>query len=477
MTNELLLHLRKLIHKDSYYEFFKWAWPLVIADDYVDNWHIEMLCGELQEVGIRIVNREPKKHDLVINVSPGESKSTICTILFPVWLWTLDPSLRIISGSHTGSIAMKHAVSSKDCINHSKFKALYSNEVVIRKDIDAKGHYATTKGGERYVTSTGASVTGTHAHLLLADDLLNPEQATSKPELERASRWLTKTFSTRVVDKKVSPIVLIMQRLHEKDPTAVMLEQGNVRHICIPAEDSYPIHPPELKEFYQDGLMNPKRTDRKVLAQMKTRIGSEAYAGQFGQLPVEPGGGKIKRAWWQEVEGAFPEGLTWDMWIDGAYTNSSKNDPTGILVAAFDKERRRLYLKYAEAARMEMPELLKRVPEIARMQGFTSQSRVYIEPKASGKSLKQLLREKGEVTAIEITGPLINEGKEARIQVSAPRVEEGSVFFGPHPSLEIVIYENSEFPKAEHDEFVDLLGYACGRYFGKYQGKRRSATM
>lgn len=476
--NELKKHLLRDIHKSSYFEFFKWAWDTIVPEPYVHNWHIELICNELQAVGERVAARQEKLYDLVINLSPGESKSTICTILFPVWLWTIDPTLRIITGSYSSTIGIKLAVKSRDCIASSKFQSLYGNIVKIRRDIDSKTLYATEAGGERYVTSTGASATGNHGHIIINDDPLNAQKAASAAELETAGHWVSNTMPTRVVDKKIAPTILIMQRLHEKDPTQIMLSKGKVRHICLPAENTYPIYPSEFEQYYVDGLMNPSRTDRSVLADMQAKLGSTAYAGQFGQQPSSPDGGVIKRKWWQYYDAKdMPNNLTWDMWVDGAYTKSVSNDPTGIMVAGYDRAKNRLYIRHAEAARMEMPDLLRRIPEIAAQHGLTSRSRCYIEPKASGKSLKQMLREQNIVSPVEISSPLVSEGKEARIQVSAPRVESGSVFLLDHPNTEIIVYENAEFPKSEHDEFVDLLGYACSHYFSKTSVKRGSAAV
>ncbi len=463
------------ICKRSFYQFFREFWDTVVQEQYIDNWHIEYLCDELQVVGERIIAREAKEYDLVINVSPGESKSTICTILFPVWLWIKDPTLRIITASYSGSISIKHSTASRDCLRSKKFLRLFGDLVEVRKDIDAKTLYANTSGGERYCTSTGSSVTGTHGHIVIIDDPLNPEQATSEVQLETANRWITKTLPTRVVDKRIAPTIMVMQRLHAKDPTSVLLEGAKVKHICLPAEDTYPIFPEELKARYTNGLMNATRTDMAVLIDMKGKLGSMSYAGQFGQQPSSPDGGIIKRAWWGRYDNSeVPAGLVWDMWIDGAYTKSASNDPTGIMVCGYHQPTNTLYVRYCEAARMEMPDLLRRVPAIAKMMGFTNKSRVYIEPKASGKSLKQMLREVGKVIPVEITGPLVNEGKEARIQVSAPRVESGSVLLSDHPSVEIVVYQNANFPRADADEFVDLMGYACEKYFGNR--RQRSST-
>ena len=150
--------VQKSIWQDDYLTFFIDFWdeipanansPLVLSD------HIPLVAGELQKIGERILNREPNDHDLIINIPPGSSKSTLSTILFPVWLWINNPGLRIISTSHSASLAMAHAGASRDVIASDKFQHYFGDEVVIRKDEDNKKTYKTTAGGARFTTSTG----------------------------------------------------------------------------------------------------------------------------------------------------------------------------------------------------------------------------------------------------------------------------------------------------------------------------------
>src|SRR5690606_9375662 len=137
------------------------------------NWHIEYLCGRLQEYGMRVVRREPKLSDLIINIPPGTSKSTIATVMFPAWLWTADPTIRALTGSYSASLSTDHAVKSRDIIRSDKY-AEYFPEIEIKRDQDNKTHYKNVKGGERYATSVGGTVTGFHAHIIIIDDPLNP---------------------------------------------------------------------------------------------------------------------------------------------------------------------------------------------------------------------------------------------------------------------------------------------------------------
>ena len=60
------------------------------------------------------------------------------------------------------------------------------------------------------------------------DDPINPKQAASTIERENANYFVTSTLSTRKVDKEITPLILIMQRLHEGDPTGEMLARSNI---------------------------------------------------------------------------------------------------------------------------------------------------------------------------------------------------------------------------------------------------------
>jgi len=109
---------------------------------------------------------------------------------------------------------------------------------------------------------------------------------------------MTDTLATRKVEKAIVPTILIMQRLHQNDPTGFILDRTNgkgIKHICIPAEITDNVQPPELVKFYQDGLMNPIRLSRSVLEESRAN-GEYQYSGQFLQSPVPLGGGMFHPA-------------------------------------------------------------------------------------------------------------------------------------------------------------------------------------
>src|SRR5690606_9908501 len=54
--------------KDSFYEFVKEFWSVIVPEKPVWNWHIEYLCNELQKIAERVFQGKPKLYDLVVNI-------------------------------------------------------------------------------------------------------------------------------------------------------------------------------------------------------------------------------------------------------------------------------------------------------------------------------------------------------------------------------------------------------------------------
>ena len=304
--------LRELNNR-SFYNFLVYFWPVICNKEFKTNWHIEYLCKELEKVAYNVANGLPKEYDLIINISPGTTKSIICSQMFPAWCWTKWYWMRFITASYSASLSLENGEYTRDLVKSDEFQEMYP-ELAVRSDKDSKSNFKIVKkrendnpelpqtvlqGGNRYSTSVGATITGFHGDINIIDDPLNPTQAASEVQLETASTWMDTTLSTRKTDKEVTVTILVMQRLHQLDPTGHLLDKqkGNVKHICIPGEiRNYreQVRPKELIKFYKDDLMDPVRLNWKVLKELEADLGQYGFAGQIGQKPTPPGGGMFK---------------------------------------------------------------------------------------------------------------------------------------------------------------------------------------
>jgi len=292
--------------KRNFSKFIKEFWETVTTDALLWNWHIDLLATELSKLAYQVSLGLPRKYDLIINIPPGTTKSIACSVMFPVWCWVNWHWMRFIAASYSAELALEQAELSRDIVRSDKFQQ-YFPELSIKRDKDTKSNFKVVKqnpngtiaiGGSRYSTSVGGTLTGFHGHILLVDDPLNPHLAASDVELRKANRWIGQTLSTRKVDKAVTVTVLIMQRLHQDDPSGHLLaKKKNIRHICLPGEIATFrafVKPVELIDNYVDDLLDPTRMPWPVMEDMEADLGQYGYAGQVGQNPSPPGGGMFK---------------------------------------------------------------------------------------------------------------------------------------------------------------------------------------
>lgn len=456
-----LTRAKAALCKKEFFFFIQEFWAEIIPEDPVWGWYIPYIAGELQELAQYVLKREKKPYDLLINIPPGMTKSTICTVMFPAWLWAVDPTLRVLTASYSSSLSLDHAVRSRDIISSAKYKS-YFGDISLKADQNNKGHYKNNFNGERLATSVGGASTGFHAHFIIVDDPLNAKEAASEADRKSANDFMDITLSTRKVDKDMTPTILIMQRLHEDDPTGNMLKKKGkkIKQVCLPAEVGDHVNPPELKERYVDGLLDPQRLSKETLNDMKIDLGSYGYAGQMDQQPAPLDGG-IWKKWFKPVpDSEFPQlsamtrvGTDWDLAYTAKETNSASAYVTAGLIGST------MYIDDIGHSWLEFPGLIEYMKK--------RQAPHYIEAKASGKSAKQSLTKMG-IPASEVT--VTGGDKTGRANTATPFAESGMICV--RESLLNSLYNDSKqgilkFPNNAHDDVNDALVQSINRLLKK----------
>lgn len=467
----------------SFYTFVQEFWDQVALDEPLWNWHIPYLCEELQKMASRVAEFKPRLYDTIINIPPGTTKSITCSIMFPAWCWTNWYWMRFIASSYSGALSLEHAEYSRDLIRSDKFQE-YFPELQIKRDKDTKSNFRLQKkvfnkkgevidikqGGNRYSTSVGGTLTGYHAHILIVDDPLDPNRSVSDTELKTANRWIDQTLSTRKVDKAVTPTILIMQRLHQNDPTGHILDKNkkNVHHICLPGTlDGYEDHvkPPDLKEYYVDGLLDPARMGADVLQDMRLDLGAYGFAGQVGQDPAPPGGGMFKTENFVPFKNGVPEVMikrTIRYW-DKAGTEAGGAMTGGIKMAEmldiFNGPR--FVVLHAKFGQWSSGRRERQIKQTAEEDGRGTVVFVEQEPGSGGK-------ESAEGTVKNLAGFVVHAdpvsgSKVARAQQYAAQVEVGNVGYIVDPTWNYEFFEHHRhFPVGRH--LKDLVDAASGAF-------------
>jgi predicted phage terminase large subunit-like protein len=122
----------------------------------------------------------------------------------------------------------------------------------------------------------------------------------------------------------------------------------------------------------------------------------------------------------------------------------------------------KLYIKKVVAVRMEFPQLIKEIERFAYENSYTEQSRIYIEPKASGKSIVQQLQNTTKLNVIESQSP--SDSKVSRVSSVSAVIEAGRVILIDGSYIDSFLGECIAFPNGVHDDMVDVLTSALLQY-------------
>src|SRR4051812_46104110 len=97
--------------KLSLREFTAAAWPqLEPATRFKSNWHIDAVVEHLEACARREIRR------LIINIPPRHMKSLNVSVLWPVWWWTFEPTVRFLTASYGDKLATRDALKSRRLI-------------------------------------------------------------------------------------------------------------------------------------------------------------------------------------------------------------------------------------------------------------------------------------------------------------------------------------------------------------------------
>ena len=168
----------------------------------------------------------------------------------------INPRAKFIHLSYSSSLAQSNSVAIKDIVTSDEYQRLYPN-TRIRYGSDTKSQWDTDEGGGVYATSTLGQITGFGAGVtrsdedafefggaIVMDDPLKPEDAFSEVEREKVNRRFETTIRNRL-NNRDTPIIVIMQRLHEHDLCGYLqeIEPDEWEVLSIPAisyEDDEP---------------------------------------------------------------------------------------------------------------------------------------------------------------------------------------------------------------------------------------------
>lgn len=274
--------------------------------------HHRLICDAL----MRVYRGECKR--LIINIPPRYSKTELAVVMFIAWALGQAPDAEFIHTSYSATLTGENSSAVRDLIQHEEYQAIFP---AVELAGEARSHWSTTAGGVMYSTGSGGSLTGFGAGkmrpgfggAIIIDDPHKADEARSDTVRQGVIDWFQNTLESRKNDPANTPVIVIMQRLHEKDLAGWLLGNrgpemkgpavaggnGEVwEHLCLSA-------------WQDDGTpLWPEKHAADELLRMETAA-PYTFAGQYRQRPSPPDGLVFKPGKIETID-ALPAGpITW----------------------------------------------------------------------------------------------------------------------------------------------------------------------
>jgi len=416
------------------------------------NWHVQAMAHHLEEVWRGHTER------LIINGPPRTLKSLMSSVAFPAYILGHDPTKRIIAISYDLKLAIKHHNDFRTVIMSPWYRDLFP-ETVISRTKNTETEVVTTRGGCRLATSIEGTLTGRGGDFLIVDDPLNAADALSDSKRQHLNDVVKQSLMSRLDDPQNGGFVFAMQRLHDDDPTGVLVRSSGgwtVLKLAAIAEqdEKIKIGPDEYYTRHAGDVLHADRQPRSVLDRIRAEIGADTFAAQYLQAPVPPGGVMIKREWvarHDDMPARSSSSKMIQSW-DVAWTTGSES---AWSVCTTWLMHDNLYdLIDVRRGRFDYPGLKAQAIAIA---GSHKPDTILIEDIGVGTALLAELKQAG----LSAIGVKPEHDKATRMSIQSAKFESGRVRFPRQaPWLDELEAELFSFPNGRHDDQVDSISQA-----------------
>jgi predicted phage terminase large subunit-like protein len=440
-------------------------WPILEpGTPFCDSWHIQLIAEHLEAVTAGEITR------LLINLPPRHMKSMLVSIAWPTWEWIKNPHLRYLFASYAESLAIKQSVDRRLVVQSPWYQRLWGDRVRLVDDQNEKAEFTNDQRGSMTAISLSGAATGKGGDRIVVDDPHNPVDVPSDTIREQTNQIFRSVLTTRLDDKRRGAIIVVGQRLHERDVSAYCREAGYVT-VCLPAEcdtRSTIVFPRTQRRIEREvgDLLWSEREGPDEIAALKRTLGPAAFAAQYQQSPTPREGGLFKRESWRFYDELPPLDEYTQSW-DCAFKDGPQHDYVVGLMAG--RKGADIYLMDRFKSHVSFTGTCQAIRQFKTR--YPQTSAILIEEAANGPAVIETLRH--EIPGVLAVPP--EGGKFSRAAAAEATVAAGNVYL-PRPTtangipiptrvwVPDFIEQLAAFPQGAHDDDVDAFTQLLARF-------------
>jgi predicted phage terminase large subunit-like protein len=452
--------LAREFSRQNFYFFTRWMFHATTNIPWDKGGHHEVMAKALE----RVVSGDCKR--LIINIPPRYGKTQMAVVSFIAWCMGRYPDSEFIHTSYSSTLAGENSYKVREWVTHAEYQAIFP-DVVLKSDSKSKDHWKTTSGGVLYSAGTGGTLTGYGAGkkrkefggCIIIDDPHKADEARSDIIRNSVLEWFRTTLESRKNNGSDTPIIVIMQRLHEQDLAGWLLDGGNGEsweHI-------------NLSAIQPDGSALWPSTHTLEELRIIENSNPYVFAGQYLQRPAPPEGGLFKPENLKVIDALPAEKIQWVRAWDLA--SSIKGDWTvGAKLGRLPDGR--LIIGDIVRIRVEAHERDKVMINVATQDGYNVTVSIPQDPGQAGKTQVAYLTK--ALQGFKVKSSLESGDKYTRAEPFASQVNIGNVMMSRGAWNQNLIHEMSMFPNGKNDDQIDALSRAFAEIIG--MNKRMSIS-
>lgn len=458
----------------SYREFSNWAFYLQMGFAFQEQDFHRVIFQAGQDIV------DGKMDRVIITIPPRHSKTQTMSISLPLYSFVHNASSHNIITSYADDIVQESSGYIRTVMLDQLFQRIFPN---VRIDPNKRSleRWGTTKQGVMHAVPTGGKLTGKGAGLLsdkysglfVVDDVIKPKDAYSDTVRSEINDRYDNTFMSRLandggitVDGKFvecprTPMVIIMQRVHDNDLVGYLLRGGSsdkYHYLNIPGiiekdtgsaewydkllkRQAYTHAIPILYDLGRGEEESALWPSRKSLASLRLMREANPYTynSQYAGDPSAMGHGLVQEGWWREYDRAnFDVSTISHSFItaDTASTVKDYSDYSVLIQWCIQRGTRNAYAYRILVGKFETPELKTAVINFWNECNVLDMrnpcllpTALYMEDKASGQFLNQQFVRDGNMRLQPVPRDKTAGDKVGRFMNTLPYWAQGRIFF------------------------------------------------
>jgi phage terminase large subunit-like protein len=435
-------------------DFLIGAWSNVLHPsedlDLDGAWYVDLICEELTLLTIgtlrrldrvdainellrpfgtdndRLPQELTETKNLLINISPRCTKSTIVNVCWPCWEWLVMGWLPDLCLSYGQGLASEHNANRRTLIESDWYKG-FARDIKLSRSLNRITEFENDQRGKMVSRGLNAGVTGGGGIRIIFDDPNDPNTVESDVIRAKTTASFQDYSTTRRNNPELCVVVVVQQRTHDRDVSGVILDDPEGWRVVViqmecerDTEFVFPLSG-RIVEMRPGDLMHPSRFSPEVIKTLKKN--PAVWAGRYQQTPNVTGGGMFKFANWR-LYAELPKVDRTALSLDATFTGGPDSDYVSIGVISQKLKVRQsigvdgqlvdeheYYLRHVRRAQLDITGTEQQLMQV--IQEFPSATIRLIENKANGTPI--ISRLQSVIPGIEPFNP----GRASKIERAA----------------------------------------------------------